>query len=67
MEPYPLSGASCVILVVVAFLARLLDDYTLLFCKERFRVFGRSSLYIFFIPTLLKSATRTFFSFLIKI
>lgn len=38
MEPYPLSGASCVILVaiVVAFLARLLDDYRIIILQRTF-------------------------------
>lgn len=38
MEPYPLSGASCVIRVaiVVAFLARLLDDYRIIILQKTF-------------------------------
>lgn len=36
MEPYPLSGASCVILVEVAFLARLLDDYSIIILQRTF-------------------------------
>lgn len=36
MELYPLSGASCVILVVVAFLARLLDDYSIIILQRTF-------------------------------
>lgn len=59
MEPYPLSGASCVILVVAAFLARLLDDYSIIILQRTFsRVRKIKPIYIFSLSQLYLKVQR---------